>query len=104
MAMLAGLRHGHRLAGIVGLSGYLPLPSTLAAERSTANADVPVFMGHGRHDDIVNIARGQQARETLTGLGYDVEWHDYAMPHAVCPEEIADLNDLLLKVLVPEAA
>jgi phospholipase/carboxylesterase len=104
MSLLAGLRHGHRLAGIVALSGYLPLADTLAAERSTANADVPVFMAHGRHDDIVNIARGQQARETLTGLGYKVEWHDYAMPHSVCPEEVADLNGWLLRALAPEAA
>lgn len=104
MALLAGLRHRHRLAGIVGLSGYLPLADTLASERSAANADVPVFLAHGRHDDIVDIARGQQARETLGGLGYQVEWHDYAMPHSVCPEEIADLNDWLLQVLAPDAA
>lgn len=104
MALLAGLRHGHRLAGVIGLSGYLPLASTLAAERSTANADVPVFMAHGRHDDVVNIARGQQARETLAGLGYQVDWHDYAMPHSVCPQEIADINAWLLKVLAPPAA
>lgn len=104
MALLAGLRHGHRLAGVIGLSGYLPLASTLAAERSTANADVPVFMAHGRHDDVVNIARGQQARETLAGLAYPVEWHDYAMPHSVCPQEIADINAWLLKVLAPPAA
>lgn len=101
MSLLAGLRHPSRLAGIVGLSGYLPLADTLAAERSAANADVPVFMAHGRHDDVVNIARGQQARDTLAGLGYGVEWHDYAMPHSVCAEEVSDLNAWLLKVLPP---
>ena len=62
-----------------------------------------MFIAHGRHDDVVNIARGQQARETLTGLGYQVEWHDYAMPHSVCAEEVADLNAWLLKVLAPAA-
>ena len=101
MSLLAGLRHPHRLAGIVALSGYLPLADTLVTERSSANADVPVFMAHGRHDDVVNIARGQQARDTLQGLGYGVEWHDYAMPHSVCADEVADLNTWLLKVLTP---
>ena len=42
MALMTGLRHGERLAGIVGLSGYLPLATKTAAERSPANAQVPV--------------------------------------------------------------
>ena len=99
MALLTGLRHGQRLAGVAGLSGYLPLAGTLAAERSAANADVPVFMAHGRHDNIVDIARGRQAHDTLAALGYPVRWHDYAMPHSVCPQEVADLNAWLLDVL-----
>jgi len=46
MALLAGLRAPQRLAGIAGLSGYLPLAATTAAERSAANHDVPVFLAH----------------------------------------------------------
>lgn len=99
MALLAGLRHRERLAGIVGLSGYLPLAASTAAERSEANALVPIFMAHGTQDGIVVPARGRDSRDLLQRLGYDVEWHEYAMPHSVCPEEIADLERWLLKVL-----
>lgn len=101
MALLAGLRHRERLAGIVGLSGYLPLAASTAAERSEANALVPIFMAHGTQDGIVVPARGRDSRDLLQQLGYDVEWHEYAMPHSVCPEEIADLERWLLKVLAP---
>ena len=95
----AGLRCPHRLAGLAGLSGYLPLAATTAAERHVANADAPVFLAHGRQDGVVTLARGTQARDTLKDLGYDVEWHDYPMEHSVCAEEVADLSDWLLRVL-----
>jgi phospholipase/carboxylesterase len=99
MALQTGLRHGERLAGIVGLSGYLPLASTTAAERHAANTNTPIFMAHGTQDGIVPIARGIDSRNLLQGLGYELEWHDYPMPHSVCAEEITDLNRWLLRVL-----
>jgi phospholipase/carboxylesterase len=95
----AGLRCPHRLAGLAGLSGYLPLAASTAAERHAANADVPVFLGHGRQDDIVTLARGTQARDSLQDLGHGVDWHDYPMEHSVCAEEVGDLTDWLLRML-----
>ena len=99
LALLTGLRHQERLAGIAGLSGYLPLASTTAAERSHANALTPIFMGHGQQDDVVDIERAEASRDALLALGYQVAWHDYPMAHSVCMEEVRDLNAWLLKVL-----
>ena len=99
MALLAGLRHAHRLAGIVGMSGYLPLAASTEAERAHANALTPIFMAHGSHDNVVVPQRGRDSCALLRKLGYDVEWHEYPMPHSVCMEEVQDLNAWLLKVL-----
>jgi phospholipase/carboxylesterase len=44
MALMTGLRHTERLAGIAVLSGYLPLADKTAEERSAANQDVPLFL------------------------------------------------------------
>jgi len=99
MTLMTGLRYPERLAGLVGLSGYLPLATLTAAERHAANADVPIFMAHGRQGPVVPIARAQASREALGALGHAIEWHDYAMPHSVCAEEIADLNRWLLQRL-----
>jgi phospholipase/carboxylesterase len=99
MALLAGLRHKERLAGIAGLSGYLPLAQSTVIERSDANALTPIFMGHGLQDNVVAIERGKTSCDMLRALGYEVEWHEYPMAHSVCMEEIADLNHWLLKVL-----
>lgn len=98
MTLLAGVRHGAKLGGLVGLSGYLPLAETTSAERHAASTGVPVFLGHGRDDEIVSVERGRAARDALTALGHPVTWHDYPMGHEVCREEIADLNRWLLEV------
>ena len=99
MALLTGLRAPRRLAGLVGLSGYLPLAASTAAERSTANQATPVFLAHGRQDPMVVLARGEATRDALQALGQPLQWHTYPMPHSVCAEEIADLNTWLLQVL-----
>lgn len=99
MGLLAGLRYPHRLAGLVALSGYLPLAEQTAAERSEANQLTPIFMAHGQHDPVVVLERAEAARDTLQALGYPVDWFTYPMEHAVCPQEITDLNGWLLKVL-----
>jgi len=99
MTLLTGLRHRERLAGLAGLSGYLPLAATTAAERSEANRDVPLFLAHGTQDPVVPYPRGVASRDALAALGYAIEWHAYPMPHSVCAEEIADLNRWLLRVL-----
>ncbi len=99
MALMAGLRAPRRLAGLVGLSGYLPLSATTASERSQANRDVPIFLAHGAHDPVVVLDRGAESRDALQALGCAVDWHTYPMEHSVCPQEVADLNAWLVRRL-----
>jgi phospholipase/carboxylesterase len=99
MALLTGLRHKERLAGIVGMSGYLPLAETTSSERSDANQLTPIFLAHGAMDPVIPVDAGAMSRDALRALGYDVEWHEYPMPHSVCMEEVSDLGVWLRKVL-----
>lgn len=103
MSLLTGLRHRDRLAGIAGLSGYLPLADRIEAERSAANRDVPIFLAHGWQDEVIEFQRAQDSAELLRRLGYPVEWHEYPMGHSVCMEEVAELNAWLVKVLAGES-
>jgi phospholipase/carboxylesterase len=99
MALLTGLRHGERLAGIAGLSGYLPIAETTAAERAAANQGTPIFLAHGTHDEMISLDRAEASRDALQAMGYEVEWHEYLMGHSVSPLEIAELNAWLVRVL-----
>ena len=101
MALLTGLRYPQRLAGILGMSGYLPLAGALAAERSAANADVPIFLAHGTQDEMIPLPRAAASRDALAALGYAVEWHQYPMGHSVCAPEVQDVQRWLLRVLDP---
>jgi phospholipase/carboxylesterase len=103
MALHTGLRLPQRLAGILALSGYLPLADRLAAERHAANARTPVFMAHGTQDPVVVLARGEASRDALAALGQPIEWHSYPMPHSLHPREIADISAFLAQVLGPAA-
>ena len=99
IVLQTALRHPERLDGVLALSTYLPLNATLEAERSAASAGVPIFMAHGQYDDIIPLARAEQSRQILERLGYKVEWHEYPMPHSVCPEEIGHIAAFLQRVL-----
>ena len=103
IALHTGLRHPERIAGIMALSTYVPVGEKLSAEASTANRDVPIFMGHGSDDPIIPLVRAEQSRNLLKSLGYPVEWRGYSMPHSVCPEELIDIGTWLGKVLGPGA-
>ena len=100
VALHTGLRHPAKLAGIMALSGYLPLASSVAAERSAANASTPIYMAHGTQDPVVVLSRAEDSRDALAGLGYAIQWHTYPMPHSVHPREIADISTFLKMVLV----
>lgn len=95
----AGLRYGQRLAGLVGMSGYLPLTATTAAERKDANALTPIFLAHGERDPVIAIERAVRSRDALQALGYGVEWHAYPMEHSVNAEEVTELQRFVLRVL-----
>jgi phospholipase/carboxylesterase len=99
IALQTGLRHPERLAGIMALSTYLPLAATVTTEASPANRAVPIFMAHGRHDPLIPIERAVLSRDALQKAGYDVEWHEYPMEHAVCAAEIRDIATWLRRVL-----
>ena len=99
IALQTGLRHPERLPGIMALSTYLPLASSLAAEASAANRGVPIFMAHGLYDPLIPIEHAQMSRKLLESAGYRVEWHEYPMEHSVCAEEIADVSAWLQRAL-----
>ncbi len=98
IALHTALRATRRLAGVVALSTYLPLGPTLAAERTAANAEIPILMAHGTADPVIPIGYAEASKQTLERLGYTVEWHSYSMEHAVCGPEIVAIRAWLRRL------
>ena len=88
MALMVGVRHPQRLAGIAGLSGYLPLAGATEAEAAPANRETPIFLAHGLDDPVVAPARGAASRDHLRALGWRVSWHEYPIEHTVALEQL----------------
>src|SRR3546814_10438701 len=74
MALHTGLRLDQKLAGIIGLSGSLPLADQLEAEKHPANQNTPIFLAHGTLDPVVDPARAQQSRQQSSPRGYAITW------------------------------
>jgi phospholipase/carboxylesterase len=99
MTLQTGLRQSTKLAGMMCLSGYLPIHQTVAQERNPANQNTPIFMAHGVADPVVPMQRAIQSRDLLTQLGYQIEWHEYPMQHSVSIQEIHDIGTWLRRNL-----
>jgi phospholipase/carboxylesterase len=99
LALYTGMRCAEQLAGIIGLSCYLPIADKLDAEAAAANRATPIFMAHGTLDAVVDPRLGMAAHAQLEAAGYNIEWHDYPMAHSVCIEELAAIAAFLQRVL-----
>ena len=99
MALFAGLRCSEPLAGLICLSGYLPLHEELESIARKGRPLPPVFQAHGTDDPVVPYATGVRSRDLLIGAGVDVDWREYPMGHQVCLEEIREIGAWLARVL-----
>lgn len=95
LALHTGLRYAQPLAGIVALSGYLPLMMSFPADAHNANIRTPIFLAHGLYDNVVPLHLGEKTRTVLEREKYILTWHTYPMAHTVCAAEIEDIGGFL---------
>lgn len=88
IALHTALRYDKPLAGIMALSTYVPLQDKVEVERSEANQSTPIFMAHGKYDQIIPLEIAVNSQVFLNRLGYKPEFKQYEMEHSVYPEEI----------------
>lgn len=98
VALYCGLRYAHPLGGIIGLSTYLPFAENLSTDATAANQETPIFLAHGQYDQIVQLEWGEDSRNHLLNLGYQVDWHLYPMAHELCWDELVDLRGWICKM------
>ncbi len=101
IALFTALRYPGHLAGVMVLSAYMPLPQSLAAEKSDANSGIPIFLAHGSDDTVVPIELAYVTRGKLEKEGYPATWMEYqGMMHSVSEKEIFDISEWLKGTLL----
>ena len=99
MALHTALRFKQSLAGVIALSAYLPLQAKLATEKTPENQAIKLFMAHGSHDEVITMQTCQASIKALQNAQYLIDWHEYAMEHTVCAQEIEDIRQFLMHTL-----
>jgi phospholipase/carboxylesterase len=99
VAYYTGIRSPYKLAGILALSTYLPFFRNAPAEHSGANLDSPILAMHGKFDQVVPLAAGKLSADSLSALGYKVDWREYEMEHSVIPEQLEDIGSWINELL-----
>lgn len=95
VALTTAIHFPQPLAGVIALSGYLPLQESTFTQSQAANQQTPIFIAHGTQDPIVPFAAGKMAFALLNEHHYPASWHAYPMEHSVCLEEIQDIGKWL---------
>jgi len=90
VATHTALQTDHDIAGLMALSTYMALPEDAA--HAVSRKDLPIFMAHGSFDPVLKLEWARASADRLIEVGYSVDWREYPMAHAVCPEEINDIG------------
>ena len=85
-----------KIAGVIALSGYIPVTDVLIKEKNNTNIKTPFFMGHGTQDPVVPFALGQYSRDLMLKANYQVDWYQYPIQHGVSMDEIMDIKQWII--------
>lgn len=99
IALFAGLTQGIKLGGVIALSGYLPILPENANRLDKSLQSLPIFMGHGKQDEVIDIQYAENSKSILEEAGFSPEWRTYDVAHGVTSEEINDISIWLNKIL-----
>lgn len=97
VAYQTALSSSHTLAGLLVMSTYFATSDSISL--TEANKHIPIEIHHGSYDPVVPESLGRKAESFLGNKGYTVNYRTYPMEHGVCPEQISDIGEWLVKVL-----
>jgi phospholipase/carboxylesterase len=83
-----GLRYGRRLAGIIGVSGYIHEPDRLLRTLSPVAKEQRFLLTHGTQDQLIPLEPVREQVEQFKKVGIQIEWHEYPKAHTIIEPEI----------------
>jgi len=100
MAIDVAARYPHRLAGVVGISGYVFFADELQTETTPEARETAWWVSAGTQDGVVPYALTAEGVESMRDAGLAVDWHAYQKAHTIDPaRELPELRSWIAKRL-----
>ena len=87
MTIDVGLRYPHRLAGLVGISGWVHDLENLLSEASATAKTQRLLSTHGPFDTVIPITGVREQIKKLQANGFTTAWHEFPKAHTIYGEE-----------------
>jgi len=97
MTLETGLRYPHRLAALVGISGYVLDQNALLRELSPVAKQQRILVTHGRQDPLIPFSDVKKQMELLRAGGVPLEWREFNKAHTIIDEEIEIIREFVRK-------
>lgn len=97
MTLETGLRYSHKLAAMVGISGYVHDPAKIVEELSPVAKQQKILWSHGTRDPLIPLAGVREQKEALKTAGLNIEWREFQKEHTIIPQEVAIIRDFIVK-------
>ena len=96
MSLETGLHYPHRLAGIVGISGWVFDIEKLIRDLTPVAKSQRLLITHGHFDPLLPFAEAREQARKLKAAGLNIAWHEFAKEHTIHgEEEIAIIRDFV---------
>jgi phospholipase/carboxylesterase len=95
MTLETGLRYPHKLAGLIGVSGYVQDEPALENELSEAAREIPILWTHGTRDPLIPLDAVRQQVQSLKNAGLKIDWHELPKEHTIDPREPQIIRDFI---------
>lgn len=86
MSCEIGIRYPHKLAGIVGISGWAEEPAKLLVEQSPVAKEQRFLITHGTLDPLIPFAAAKDSFARLKEGGLQIDWHEFPKEHTIYGE------------------
>ncbi|HZF01023.1 MAG TPA: serine esterase [Methylomirabilota bacterium] len=91
-----GLRYPHKLAGLVGISGWVFEIENLLKKLSPVAKQQRLLISHGQFDSLIPFAPVREQARQLKSAGLNVEWHEFPKDHTIYGvEEISVIREFV---------
>jgi phospholipase/carboxylesterase len=96
MTIETGVHYPHRLAGLVGISGWVFEIEKLVRELTPVARTQRLLMTHGHFDPLIPFASVREQVQKLKAAGLNVQWNEFPKEHTVYGEpELAVIRQFI---------